>query len=134
MRIRVSIVIIENKSLLVLKGSKHPYNKFYFTPGGKVEENETALEAVDRECFEEIGIKPNAVKYFLSYTSLLPGTNEKQLVKCYLAELDTSKLNIGAEITKYKWYTKSNYLSNDIKLAESIYENLIPKLIEKDII
>lgn len=47
-------ILNENKEVLILEHNK--FNIFTF-PVGKIEENETPLEAVHREAFEEIGIK-----------------------------------------------------------------------------
>jgi 8-oxo-dGTP pyrophosphatase MutT (NUDIX family) len=57
------VVLVYNHNALILKrsprSSKHA-SKWGF-PGGGIDEGETALEAVLRECEEEIGVRPTGV-------------------------------------------------------------------------
>lgn len=48
-----ALVINDNKVLLV----KHSYTPGWYTIGGAVEKGETPVEAVQRELFEEVGVK-----------------------------------------------------------------------------
>ncbi|WP_051131935.1 NUDIX domain-containing protein [Legionella tunisiensis] len=48
-----ALVINEDKVLLV----KHSYTPGWYTIGGAVEKGETPIEAVQRELFEEVGVK-----------------------------------------------------------------------------
>ena len=56
-RVAVAVIINQDKEVLIAKRSKdqHQGNKWEF-PGGKVEANETSLEALQREIMEELGI------------------------------------------------------------------------------
>ena len=50
---RVGAIIIDQNNLLMIKNSNYDY---YYSPGGRVKENETSEEAVLREVVEETNI------------------------------------------------------------------------------
>ena len=58
-------LIIRNKEgrILLEKRAREPRRGFLAFPGGFVDPDETAEEAAFRECFEEIGVKPVALRY-----------------------------------------------------------------------
>ncbi len=129
MRKRVSIIIISDNKLLLVKGSTGFYAEFYFTPGGKVEVGETDIDAVVRECIEELNVTPTNPQLYLTYDTTLQGTDEKQIVNCYTVKVDLSELEFRNEITKSYWYSLSDYQKETPKIADSIFDNLIPALI-----
>ena len=47
-------IIIQNNRLLAIRG-KDPWGDYYLLPGGGQRAGETILEALQRECLEEIG-------------------------------------------------------------------------------
>lgn len=55
------------KKVLLVKRNKKPYPNCWNGIGGKLEENETALQAATRECFEETGIKLENPKLLVTY-------------------------------------------------------------------
>ena len=56
---RVCAMIINEGKILAMKDNNSPY---YYLPGGRVKLGETAEDAVLRECFEELGIKPKIIR------------------------------------------------------------------------
>lgn len=56
---RVSGVIVNNEKILAMKDERSPY---YYLPGGRVELNETAENAILREIKEELGIKAEIIR------------------------------------------------------------------------
>lgn len=56
---RVCAIIINGSSILAMKDERSPY---YFLPGGRVKIGETAEDAVLRECYEELGAKPEIIR------------------------------------------------------------------------
>ena len=62
------------KKVLMIKRNKPPYKDCWNGIGGKIEENETEIQAAIRECHEETGIKLNNPKLFITY--IYPETNE----------------------------------------------------------
>ena len=47
--------------------SKNPRKGFLALPGGFTDQDETAEEAVIRECYEETGVKPEKIKYLCTF-------------------------------------------------------------------
>jgi mutator protein MutT len=134
MRKRVSVIIIKDEKLLLVKGSKGFYADFYFTPGGKVERGETDYDAIVRECKEELSIIPTDSKMYLSYETELQGTEKKQLVNCYIVQAEVDKIQLSSEVTSGHWYSLADYNKKSPNIADSIYDNLIPALIRDKLI
>lgn len=55
------------KKVLLVKRNKKPYKGCWNGIGGKVEANETEIEAAIRECFEETKIKLESPKLLVTY-------------------------------------------------------------------
>jgi len=130
MRQRVSIIIISDKKLLLVKGPNGFYKQFFFTPGGKIENGETPQKAVIRELNEELSIVPIKTKPYLTYISPIPNTQENQQVRCFILEKFKGIIKTNNEIDEIFWYSKNNFINNSPSIADSIYTQLIPKLIE----
>ena len=57
-RVRASVVVVQNGQLLTFRAVDPSSGKeYYFLPGGKIEDDETAPEAAERECYEETGFE-----------------------------------------------------------------------------
>ena len=56
---RVCSIFINEDKILAMKDERSPY---YYLPGGRVKIGETAEDAVLRECFEELEIKPEIIR------------------------------------------------------------------------
>jgi 8-oxo-dGTP diphosphatase len=55
-RVAVGILQRDNKVLVAKRPGDKPYSGFWEFPGGKIEENESAGDALRRELLEELGI------------------------------------------------------------------------------
>lgn len=62
------------KKVLLVKRNKPPYKDCWNGIGGKIEENETEVQATIRECYEETKIKLSNPKLFITY--IYPETNQ----------------------------------------------------------
>ena len=62
------------KKVLMVKRNKPPYKNCWNGIGGKIEENETEIQATIRECYEETEIKLDNPKLFITY--IYPETNQ----------------------------------------------------------
>ena len=63
MKLVTAAVIIEiGKTLLTRRKSRENLQGFWEFPGGKIEENETPQECLEREIFEELGVQSEAGK------------------------------------------------------------------------
>ncbi|WP_319805980.1 NUDIX domain-containing protein [Bacillus cereus] len=89
-------------------------NKHWYLPGGKIEQNETASETLERELFEELNIKliQGSIQYL--YTITGPAYNEEGLVDlvCFSADWE-GEIQPQAEISEVTWinYKEKNLLA-----------------------
>ncbi|MDO4301485.1 MAG: NUDIX domain-containing protein [Clostridia bacterium] len=60
-RIGAYLIAVQNNSLAVVRTPKG-----YFLPGGKIEEQESHMECIKRECLEEIGYSVTVSDYICS--------------------------------------------------------------------
>jgi len=63
--------------ILFERRAKEPRKGFLAFPGGFVDPDESAEEACYRECFEEIGVKPESIEYIASF----PNTYEYKKIQ-----------------------------------------------------
>ena len=123
---RVAALIVRNKRLLLITGYDE---KFYWTPGGKIEGKESHETCLKRELYSELNIKVTSFKHYL--TVMLPNQIKGRMQKnhYYLVQYN-GKIKPKQEITKTIWYSKQNFLDKDISVSEGFVNKVIPKLIE----
>jgi 8-oxo-dGTP diphosphatase len=88
-RVADAIIIKDQKVMLVQQAKKSAYQLWSF-PGGRVEDGETPLQAVRREVYEELGVKPVKVDSVGVYE--IDGPTAK-------LELHTFRVEIGGDIS-----------------------------------
>jgi len=126
-RIRSGVFIVKNRKLLLFK---RPGGYWYF-PGGKIENNETAEQCAIRETKEETGLEVKIVK--LIYVNELRRRMHRTLELIYLAKPIGGKFGIGTDPEEAKRLIDLRFIS--IKLLSKItflFPNLIPEF-KKDI-
>lgn len=126
----MSAVIIKNKKLLLLRGDEGIYAQFYFTPGGKIEEGESEEMALRRELREELSVEIKNFKKYFEYTAKLQDAEEYQKIICFLVDIK-GEIKMSGEITKVYWYGRENFDKKEPTISESMYEFLLPKLLEE---
>ena len=113
----VAALITKNNKVLIAKrstGDPNVLGKWEF-PGGKVKENETPEEAIEREILEEFELKIKADKYITNTICEYPSkTVNLKLYKCnYIS--GEFKLNDHSE---YRWVDKKDLLDYDLAQAD----------------
>ncbi|MBS1639342.1 MAG: NUDIX domain-containing protein [Bacteroidetes bacterium] len=114
------VLINKNKVLLALSKNK---NAFYL-PGGKVNKNENAKQALIREIEEELSciLKNDKLKFYKHITAPAFGEDANVIMEqdCFFYD---EELNIvpSAEIEKTEWFSKAEYL---------LQKNLAPGVIK----
>lgn len=117
----VGTIFIKDNKILIDKPRKRPT---YQMIGGKVEKNETPIEAAIRECHEELGSKAifdeTLFQEIMSFNEIATSDGKtpiKFYVFIYNGELK-GNLTASKEIESFMWYDSSinpNILSNTLK-------------------
>lgn len=117
----VGTIFIKNKQILIDKPRKRPT---YQMIGGKVEKNETPIEAAIRECHEELGSEAifdeTLFQEIMSFNEIATSDGKtpiKFYVFIYNGELK-GNLTASKEIESFMWYDSSinpKILSNTLK-------------------
>ena len=125
---RVAALIVKDKKLLLVTGYDE---KFYWTPGGKIDGVESHETCLKRELYSELNIKVTSFKHYLTIT--LPNQIKGGIQKnhYYLVRYN-GKIKPKQEITKTIWYSKQNFLDKDISVSEGFTNEVIPKLIDNN--
>ncbi|MBT3280988.1 MAG: (deoxy)nucleoside triphosphate pyrophosphohydrolase [Campylobacteraceae bacterium] len=100
-----AIIMHNNKILCMQRGpSKYNYisNKYEF-PGGKIEENETEINALIREIKEELIIDISVEKKFIIVDHTYP--DFKITMHCYICTSESKAFTLTEHID-YKWLEK----------------------------
>ncbi|MEK7472971.1 MAG: NUDIX domain-containing protein [Patescibacteria group bacterium] len=125
-----ALITYKNKLLLFHRDDKKdiPYPNYWHLPGGRMNENETPLQAIKRELKEEITHVPKELQYIgefkkddgkYSYTFLSTVDNDEvKLFKLGQDEGQAIKFFNLKELTKLK-------LTSAVKLRLSKYKSLI---------
>ncbi len=117
----VGTMFFKEKSLLIDKPRKRPT---YQMIGGRVEENETPLEAAIRECHEELGkdaiFDKELIELVMEFDEIAT-SDGKTPIHFYVFKYNgklKGKLTESEEIEAFKWYQLSDgeeILSNTLK-------------------
>lgn len=107
----VGILILHEKNFVLLKRASHkPQGGTWGAPGGKVEKNETPLEAIIRETYEETGLILNEQNTILHQTFFV--THDEH---CFSYHLYTYQVASRPSITleenchdEYKWFSQED--------------------------
>ena len=127
-RIRIAGVVIRDNKILLLKGKGYDY---FWTPGGKINGEESNEECLRRELKEEIGVSLVSIKLFKEYDGVSffnPEIKQRQVV--YLIEIN-GEIKPDAEIESYVWMSKEEYENK--KYNTQTDDNIILDLIKENI-
>ncbi|MDP3727952.1 MAG: NUDIX domain-containing protein [bacterium] len=129
MRIRVVGIIVQNGKLLLLKGRY----KELWTPGGKIDLDESDEECLKRELKEEIGVKLTEITFFKEYSGdSFYQANEIMKQRVYIVSIE-GEPKASAEIQDTIWITKEEFQQQKYPLIPITEKEIIPDLIEQGI-
>ena len=109
----VAALIMKDGKILIAKrstGNKDVIGKWEF-PGGKVEENETEKQAIEREIKEEFDILVRAEKFV---TNVISKDKDRQIdLKLYLCKYIDGKIKLN-DHSDYRWVDKDEIFDYDL--------------------
>ena len=130
----VGTMFFENEKLLIDKPRKR---NTYQMIGGRVEENESPLEAAIRECYEELGseaiFNEEDFELIMEFDEIATSDGVTPIhfyVFQYKRELK-GKLNTSEEIESFLWYDSSK--GTDI-LSNTLKNEVVPYCLQKKLI
>lgn len=108
-------MIQEGGKFLILKRSPdaHTYPNHWDFPGGRLESGEDIKEGLEREVFEETGLKVNVKEPVFVFKEM--SNNHYAVFIIYLCKKISGEVKISHEHTDFKWATKEEILKLKIE-------------------
>lgn len=95
----------ENRSLLMVKRGGHPFIGKWALPGGFLEPDETAEQAVRRELMEETGVNADAIIQLRAFSDPHRDPRTRIVTVAYIAVLDRlPDARAGDDAADAKWF------------------------------
>lgn len=118
-------IIRKGDEYLILKRSPKAstYPNHWDFPGGRLEHGEDAASGLEREVFEETGLKINVIRPVQTLTENL--SNRYQLFIAYECRILSGEIKLSHEHTEFKWATREEILKLNI-------ENVVRKCLESE--
>lgn len=115
--ISLLLLTIEDKFVLFKRSKKNKYfkNKFGLI-GGMRNINETNIDCIKRESFEEIGFIPNNINYLNSYNYY-----DKKLNVFYVEINNLKQINLNCEHIEYKLFSHIDLDNENIVETTKIF-------------
>jgi 8-oxo-dGTP diphosphatase len=104
MKKRVRAIIVEGRKILLIKRT-FPDHVYWVFPGGGAEDGETVIDALKRECLEELGVTVEVTSLFMKKISEKEET-KGEMEYFYIASITDGKFG-NASGPEYK--TDSHY-------------------------
>jgi 8-oxo-dGTP pyrophosphatase MutT (NUDIX family) len=136
-RLTARVVLLNHENQIMLLKFVEPHRTFWLTPGGKIEDNESPLEAARRELFEETGV--SAAEFVTPHSWYCEGIGMCHgsptffkhyffLARVQSSEISTVHLNCDEKeiIQEYRWWDLDDLISSN----ESFYPNGLFKALE----
>lgn len=112
--VSVDAIILKGEEILLVKRGVEPQKGFWATPGGYVEWDESAEDAVRREVREETGLEVDSLEMLDVYSE--PDRHPKQVINIlYKAGVEPGELKAGDDSEEVRWF-KLNALPEEMAL------------------
>ncbi len=113
--VTAAIIIKDNVVFIARRASGEKFAGGWEFPGGKVEANETPEECIQRELYEEFGIKTKAQE-FLAESIYEYSTGSIRLL-AYAVEVISGTVTLSVH-DEYKWVSVDSLLDYDLLPAD----------------
>ncbi|HSX28431.1 MAG TPA: NUDIX domain-containing protein [Candidatus Saccharimonadales bacterium] len=119
-------IIIQDRKLLFTRAKDM---EFFIDPGGKLEEGETAKQALVRELKEELAIDVDAadLEFFGEYTAAAANHKGRTVhMQAFIVKKWKGAIKASAEIEELRWLTSD--LPTDIQVGSIFGGQVLPTL------
>ena len=119
--VAVGVIINKDDQILIAKRASHQHqgDKWEF-PGGKVEDNESAQQALRRELKEELDIEIQSPGHLIDITHKYTDENSEKIVKLAVYEVrEWSGEAVGKEGQPLRWVERSELAQYDFPKANA---------------
>lgn len=110
------VVVKEGKLLLAYSNHKNAW----YLPGGKVDDGESALQAIHREIQEELqlDLDDDKLKYYCHQSAHAYGESENVVMEqeCFLYDL-TEEINVAHEIGGVRYFSPADYDKEKVQVV-----------------
>lgn len=116
-------ILLTKRSPLLVEGGK------WCLPGGGMKKWETALKSAKREVLEEVGLKPEKIKFLFVHEEF--SRRVKVHANVFVYEMKFSgKIKMSWEVSDYGWFSRNEISKLDMAFTHRDILNKYFKLIE----
>ncbi|MDO8673419.1 MAG: NUDIX hydrolase [Dehalococcoidia bacterium] len=101
-RIAVDAIILKGESILLIKRRGNPFRGMWALPGGGIEFDETAEEALKKEVEEEVGLSIKTARFLRVYTD--PRRDPNQVITLSYLVIAEGKPEAGSDAASYQFF------------------------------
>lgn len=101
-RIAVDAIIVQDNNILLIKRAVDPFKDFWALPGGGIDFDQTAVEALCLEVKEEVGLTVISSEFLNIYTD--PARDPKQVIALAYIVKTEGKPKAGSDAQECKFF------------------------------
>ena len=110
----VGAFIIRDGRILLIRRAYEPCAGKWSVPGGTIKLGETAIDALRREVFEELGVRPKSIRLLDIYDYISMDEDGRieyhYLIIDFLVNLESFEITPSSEILEYGFFTRDEAL------------------------
>ena len=122
--IEVAVAVFQKDNLFLMqqRPSGKPYAGYWEFPGGKLESNESALDALKRECLEELSVEINNATFLFDVTHHYPDNDYKLYI---YKVVDWQGTFINRENQIHAWFAPDQFPKQMLNANHDIVNKLL---------
>jgi len=110
----VGAFIIRDGRILLIRRAYEPCAGKWSVPGGTIKLGETAIDALRREVFEELGVRPKSIRLLDIYDYISMDEDGRikyhYVIIDFLVNLESFEITPSSEILEYGFFTRDEAL------------------------